>query len=288
MEYILVTGSNGMIGKKTVTTLLNKGYHVLGISNEEKSDIFSERYKYINLNVIDYLAMKNLFNEYDISRVIHLAAIAHTSKEMDSSWSQYYRINTLASKNLFSLAEEKRLPVFFASSLDVYGITNGSVNTRTHTKPIGNYAKSKSIAEDYLKEICSKYTIARLAPVYTEENQKDIRKRYFISYPNICYCIGKGLDYEFVNINKVVNSIAEWCDNKKVENQIINLYDNEVINTKKLIKKEQSIGNGKICIIVPLWLAKVMETGVNICFRRNEYFRFKVSKVLNPIKIERD
>lgn len=286
MGYILVTGSNGMLGKHVVNRLLEAGYKVLGISIEDRANIINKNYIYKTLDLTNCVELEAIFSEYNISHVIHLAAVAHIHKGMDDSWSQYYRINTLCSKTIFKCASTYKIPVFFTSSIDVYGINENEVDEKILPKPISFYARSKWMAENLLQEICKNgaYLIARFVPIYTEDNKKDIRKRFYINYPNICYRLGKGKEYEFLSINKVLELILWWVSNSSEIKDIVNIRDKKRFNTKELIDIEQASGKVKFVIKLPEWVVACLKFTIDLLLKNNLAHRFTAYKVINPIR----
>lgn len=288
MQNILVTGSNGILGRQVVKGLVEASYNVLGISVENEPVYKHEKYSYKQMDIIRCIDVEALFEENSISHIVHLAAIAHTYKGMDDSWSQYYRINTLCSKTVFNCARSHSIPVFFASTVDVYGVTKGEVDENIDPNPIGSYARSKMMAEKALAEICdgSTYQIVRFAPIYTEENRKDIEKRYFIKYPNICYLIGDGREYEFLAVEKAVKYIIDWVGDPNTGERIKNLCDAERQNTRDLIIAEREKGNAKLVIRIPNWIANLVFACVKKCFAQRPSFIFLISKIFKPIRLK--
>src|SRR4051794_2851593 len=110
MKSILVTGSNGLIGKKVVEALLKDGYCVTGISKGKDSKTKHDRFQYVSADLTQSMELDKIFNENEFSQVIHLAAIAHGIKGLNISWSEYYRVNTLISRNIFEYASLKKIP----------------------------------------------------------------------------------------------------------------------------------------------------------------------------------
>ena len=213
MENILVTGCNGLIGQEVVKGLLKEGFKVTGIDNRETSDFNSKNFSFIKLDLTSELELTKLFAMNDFSHVIHLAAIAHSIKGVKISWSRYYRINTLISRRIFQLASKKQIPIFFASTIDVYGIQTKIIDDNIVPNPIGHYAKSKFLAENALREIAQQpYLIARFAPIYSDNNRNDIHKRYYIRYPKIAYLFGDGVNYEFLHVDNVVRLVLKWVN----------------------------------------------------------------------------
>jgi nucleoside-diphosphate-sugar epimerase len=154
-KSILVTGSNGLVGQQVVKGLLDKGYRVIGVDIGESKVIEDNQFKYISADLTQTMQVARLFQENCFSHIIHLAAIAHPIRGVNISWSRYYRVNTLMSRQIFEYASKKQIPVYFASTVEVYGVTQGKVSPETERCPIGKYAKSKYAAENALMEICS-------------------------------------------------------------------------------------------------------------------------------------
>lgn len=286
MKYILVTGSNGMIGKYVVKALLEAGYHVLGIAYHSLATIQHPNYSYKSLDMTQCLALEQLLEQYEISHIIHLAAIAHTIRSEEQDWNLYYRMNTLITKTVARYSEKIKAFLFFTSSIDIYGLTNSEVTEKTMPQPITFYAYSKLLAEKAIKEYATYYTIARLAPVYSEENQKDIRKRYYIRYPHIGYCIGNGMNYDFLSVEQLVHVILLWCQNPQDYQGIMNLCDVQAMNTYRLLRKEKE-KHALVTIPVPLYMANGIWSAISLIGKRNSKLTFSISKVLRPIKIRR-
>lgn len=287
MNRVLVTGVSGLVGCLAVKALLDEGYKVFGLDCAD-AKISHKNYLHIKTDLTDVFGVEKVFNDYYISHVIHLAAIAHKAGQNDLSWSRYYRINTLCAKTVFESAAERKIPVFFSSTVDVYGITDKTVTAKTKPKPIGDYAKSKYLAEEALKDICrySPYTIARFAPVYTEEEKRDIQRRYYLKYPKLCYLIGKGMSYEFLSAENIVKSITTWVKNARNQQTII-LSDEMRFHTAKLIEAEKLRGLANITLRLPRWPFSLMGFGTKLLFGRQSYYSLMVSKIVSPVRITR-
>lgn len=287
MKSILVTGSNGLLGKKVVESLLKEGYYVTGISREKDSKTKHDRFQYVSGDLTKIMEVEKLFSENEFSHVIHLAAIAHAIKGLNISWSKYYRVNTLMSHHIFECASLKEIPVFYSSTVDVYGIKNGIINESTEPNPIGPYGKSKYLAEQSLmKSAKQPYLIARFAPVYTEENKRDIQRRYYIKYPSICYLIDSGMEYEFLSAKNVINIVIKWVKSPQSLKGIINICDEKRYNTKELIMEDKEKGLARKVIKIPKWVKELMRLTINVVFGRNEFLKFSAYKIILPMRFE--
>ena len=237
---ILVTGSAGMIGSYVVKGLIEKGHTVIGVDRVKPK----EKLDGLTPAVID-LASKNdvnkLFEENKIDRCIHLAALAHTAGMKNLTWDIYYKINVECAENVFEACATHNVPVLFISTVDAIGMVKGLITPETNLNPISLYGKSKAMAEGRLKEICHVWNIYRFSPVYTPEVKRDIEKRYYLKYPNWAYKIGKGGQFEVLNVTEAVAAMVEWVD-KPVDNTIHVIKDPELLDINDLIKAEKAEG----------------------------------------------
>ncbi len=287
-KSILVTGCNGLVGQQVVKGLLDKGHKITGIGIGNFDGLQAENFKYIAADLTQEPDISEMFKGNNFSHVIHLAAIAHSIKGINISWSRYYRVNTMMSRRIFEFASRNRIPIFFASTVDVYGIQNQEINEETTPNPIGFYGKSKALAEKALMETAPQpYLIARFAPIYSASNKKDIYRRYYIKHPKIAYLINKGMNYEFLSLDLAGSVITQWVDNYESMRGILNVVDTISHNTKAMLEKD--IGNGvkPIVMTIPNFLYKLMVLVVNILFCKLPFYKFSAYKILKPMRFDK-
>ena len=204
---ILVTGSAGMIGSYVVKGLIEKGHTVIGVDRvkpkEELDGLTS-----VVLDLASKEDLIKLFDDRKIDRAIHLAALAHTAGMKNLTWEVYHKINVECAENVFEACATHNVPVLFISTVDAIGMVKGLITPETKLNPISLYGKSKAMAEGRLKDICKVWNIYRFSPVYTPEVKRDIEKRYYLKYPNWAYKIGKGGQFEVLNVTEAV---ADMC-----------------------------------------------------------------------------
>ena len=277
---VLVTGANGMIGSQLVDGLLNAGHTVIGIGRRE-SRAESANYRYYQLDLADREKLAELVEANRVDRLIHLAALAHTAGETDLSWERYYHINVECAKNVFDAAGER--PVLFISTVDVYGFTKGTVNARTEPRPVTNYGKSKKLAEDECAK-CRHYTIFRFSPVYTDTIKRDIQKRYYLKYPGVAYQIGKGTEYEILNVKKAVQSMVDWCG-EEPKNDVRIIKDSRPMWTPDYIKAEKAAGRAKVVVRIPRWMVNCGYAVLRGLLGENEKI-YLLNKAARPLRTE--
>ena len=252
MKRILVTGAAGMIGSATVEALIAQGYEVIGIDRREYH-MDSPSYRHYVVDLGDPQALQRIFSDHAIDRVIHMAALAHTLKGESFTPEDYRYFNVECAQNVFDSAGE--IPVLFISTVDVYGFTRDVVDGQSPVDPVSPYALSKVQAEENCKKL-PHYSIYRFSPVYTPLVKRDIQKRYYLKYPNLAYRIGKGTQYEILDIRNAVKAIVQWSQ-AEVKNEVRIIKDPQNMDTRDYIQMEKNEGRAKFVLYVPRWTVKL-------------------------------
>ncbi len=278
---ILVTGSAGMIGGYVVKGLIEKGHTVIGVDRRQ-SDIQLNGLEQVVLDLSSKDDVMHLFANHKIDRAIHLAALAHRAGEQDLSFERYKFVNVTCAENVFEACASHGVPVLFISTVDAIGMVREIVTPETELNPISTYGKSKAMAENRLKEICKTYNIYRFSPVYTPEVKRDIEKRYYLKYPNWAYKIGKGGQFEVLNVTGAVDAMVEWVD-KKVDNSIHVIKDPELLDINKLIAAEKAEGRAKHVLRFPRWLVLCGYYMIRLLFGKSNK-TYLVFKALWPFR----
>ena len=230
MNRILITGSNGYIGKSLVANLQSK-YELTGIDINKTCS--NNTINYLQCDIADYEDLYLKLNKYEFDYIIHCAAIAHNDdgKFKDED---FYRVNAVGTKNLIDYSENTNIKKFiFFSTIDVYGKIDScdEITEETVTQPLSVYGKSKLAAEKYL---CTKrnipFVIIRLAPVYSSELLKDVRKRILLTSflgLYLIFQIGNGRQkYSFVSLENVLRIIGHIIDDEEFPKyEIFNIRD---------------------------------------------------------------
>ncbi len=169
---ILVTGAAGFIGSHTAVRLLRRGEGEVIVGLDNLDDFYSPDRKRQNLaevalqeqrpgqfvfvegDVRDRRLLAQLFDQYEFSSVIHLAARVGVKASVQNPW-LYYDVNVMGTLNLLDAVREhadangQHANVVFASTSLVYGRTETVpfVETDTADRPLAPYAASKRAAE---------------------------------------------------------------------------------------------------------------------------------------------
>ena len=281
---ILVTGSAGMIGSYVVKGLVDKGHTVLGVDRRrnDNANLDENPFTQVVLDLGSKEDVMRLFEEHQIDRCIHLAALAHTKGVVDTSWEAFKKVNVDCAENLFEACAKHNVPVLFISTVDAIGMVKGLITPDTELNPISNYGKSKAMAEGRLKEICQAYNIYRFSPVYTEDVKRDIQKRYYLKYPDWAYLIGGGQQFEVLNVRKAVSAMVDWVD-KDVDNTIHIIKDDVLLNSANVIAEERAEGRAKHILRIPRWMVVCGYYCIKLVFG-NSNKTYLVFKALWPFR----
>lgn len=167
-KNILVAGGAGYIGSHMVLTLLNKGYYPITYDN------LSEGHKeavlggtLIEGELSDARKLKEVFENYEISAVMHFAANCYVGESMTNP-AKYYENNVFNTFNLINVMLKAKINKFiFSSSAATYGNPIHSPITEEHPQnPINTYGNTKLIVEKMLHDYGRAYNFASISLRY--------------------------------------------------------------------------------------------------------------------------
>lgn len=281
---ILLTGASGMIGSRVALALCQRGHRVIGV-DIAGAKAAHENYTHVICDLTRPDDVEALFAAHPADRVAHLAALAHVTGETDLGWNRYFMLNVLASQHVFACAARRAMPVFFASTVDVYGIAKDAVTEATPPAPIGGYARSKVEAERRLAALMgdAPFFIGRFAPVYTSDDMRDVRRRFYLKYPNVAYLVGGGRDYAFLNADRVAEAVGLWADRESAPTGVVNFTDDAPMRAADLVAREQRYGKAGRVLRVPAWAARLGLAAARLCPGK---LRLNVNKILNPARFD--
>lgn len=184
---ILITGSNGFIGKNLVDKLLPQNYKILGVDNEFTS-ITSPKQKTKYTLLHKHIADINNDDLNNVDVLIHLAAVKKHSVLDATGEKELFNTNFLGTHKLFNLAAANGVKkIIYASSLYAHGAMQKLLaNESDYPRPLTLYGQSKLFGENVLEEVCAHAGIRGVAI-----------RLYFIYGPQQYY--GKGYPSVFIS-----------------------------------------------------------------------------------------
>lgn len=141
MEIVLITGSNGLIGAQAARFFIGKNFHVVGIDNDMRKELFGDdastlwarkklmeefkqQYEHFDIDIRNSEEISRIFEKYgkDIKLVIHTAAQpSHDWAAKDPL--KDFTINANGTLNLLEASRKfcPMVPFIFTSTNKVYG-----------------------------------------------------------------------------------------------------------------------------------------------------------------------
>ena len=173
---ILVTGGAGFIGSHLVRLLVNKNpeYHIINMdvltyagNLENLKDIENEEnYSFVKCDVCDFKKVKQVFVDYKIDSVIHLAAQTHVDRSIEDPFS-FTQTNVMGTLSLLQASKEHWVSNFenklfyHVSTDEVYGSlgSEGVFTEETAYDPHSPYSASKASSDHFVRAFADTYGI---------------------------------------------------------------------------------------------------------------------------------
>ena len=176
MRNILVTGGAGFIGSHLVRLLVNKypNHHIINMdvltyagNLENLKDIEAkENYTFVKCDICDFKKVKQVFVDYKIDSVIHLAAESHVDRSIEDPFS-FAQTNVMGTLSLLQAAKsywesnfENKL-FYHVSTDEVYGSLGktGYFTEKTSYDPHSPYSASKASSDHFARAFCDTYDL---------------------------------------------------------------------------------------------------------------------------------
>ena len=174
MKSILVSGGAGFIGSHLVRLFVNKypKYHIINMdvltyagNLENLKDIeHKENYSFVKCDICDFKKVKQVFVDYKIDSVIHLAAESHVDRSIEDPFS-FAQTNVMGTLSLLQVAKaywngNLTDKLFYHVSTDeVYGSLGkeGFFTETTKYDPHSPYSASKASSDHFVRAFHDTY-----------------------------------------------------------------------------------------------------------------------------------
>lgn len=171
---ILVTGGAGFIGSHLVRLLVNKysTYHIINLdlltyagNLENLKDIeHKENYSFVKCDICDFKKVKQVFVDYKIDSLIHLAAESHVDRSIEDPFS-FAQTNVMGTLSLLQAAKSywknnfKNKLFYHVSTDEVYGSLGetGYFTENTNYDPHSPYSASKASSDHFVRAFSDTY-----------------------------------------------------------------------------------------------------------------------------------
>jgi UDP-glucose 4-epimerase len=159
---VLVTGGAGYIGSHTSVELLAAGYDVVAVDNLDNSSleaveavraISGRDLTFVQADVADPVALRDVFSAHPIDAVIHFAALKAVGESVANPL-RYYRNNVGSTINLLeTMGAFGVRKLVFSSSCTVYGEPDRVPITEDFPlRAVNPYGRTKLASEDIMRD----------------------------------------------------------------------------------------------------------------------------------------
>jgi UDP-glucose 4-epimerase len=209
VSRILVTGSEGFIGRKAVERFRQGGHEVFTL------DVLGSGEQHF---VVDLVCddLKRIFEICRPELVIHTAAQTDVSKSFEDPIRDF-EINVLGTLNLLLASQKIKTFIYLHSGGAVYD-SNATLplTEKSNEFPVSPYGASKRAAEDIVRIICEKNSISwtslALSNVYGDviDNPKGVIYQFWhnLMSNKSCEINGPSVTRDFVHVEDVVDAIV--------------------------------------------------------------------------------
>lgn len=268
MKKILITGCAGMIGSHLLDELLKLGdYEIIGIDNFSfgsreniKHNFDNSKFKFYSIDIFDIDTLKILAR--DVDTIVHLAAV----KKIDEKTSGIPTLttNVTGTENILKIASMWNCKVVFASTSDVYGMSND-----LPFREDGDLLLGPSMIKRWAYAVSKLYCEQLAFAYYKDKNVPVVILRYFGGYSNRSKLLWSGGHIPiFIDailngtkvpihgdgsqtrsmafITDIVDGTLKAMESDKAVGEIINIGNDEeisVLESAKIIHK--IVSNGK-------------------------------------------
>jgi nucleoside-diphosphate-sugar epimerase len=244
---VLVTGSEGLIGKELSKKLEEKKINVVGYDIKNGQDI------------LDQESLEKII--CDIDGVIHLAAISRVVTGYNDPYAAVVT-NVIGTTNILDSIRRKNPScwMIFGSSREVYGESQCVIKESDPQKPVNVYGASKSAGEYLTLCYGNNYNlrtfVVRFSNVFGGLNDHPDRvvPRFFnqaLANEDITLYGGNQI-FDFVHLSDAVDGliklIQKIINNEKLEYRTLHFITGKSLSLIELSKKIIKLTNSKSCI----------------------------------------
>lgn len=246
-DNVLVTGSTGFIGSYLSDCLAEQmNTNVICLGRNSINILTNPLCKYVKGDICDFHILENLFQEYEIRKVYHLAGSASVPLSNEYPTIDYEN-NVLGTYNILNLAVKFKIDKFvFSSSAAVYGNPIYTPIDEGHPlNPISNYGVNKLYGEKlglcYSNIYDLPFTSVRIFTTYGPKQTRlviyDLIKKLSRNKEEL-EVLGTGEEIrDYCYIKDTINALMLIMESDKSIGNVYNLAGGKPIRIKDLVKK---------------------------------------------------
>ena len=214
---VSITGGAGFIGKRLVQSLLEAG-HQLRVLSRKKRD---------TVEGIEYYVGDLSKDDTDYSAFLeNVDVLFHCAGEV-SNQDLMYKLHVDGTRQLLKQAKNKKVGRWVQlSSVGAYGACrNGLITETSPENPKGIYEKTKTLADESVRDSGIPYVILRPSIVFASDMpNQSLNQLLSMIRKGIFFYIGRsGALVNYVHVNDVVNALILCGQNSRAINNTYNI-----------------------------------------------------------------
>jgi len=311
MSYVLITGSNGLVGSESAIFFIKKGFKIIGIDNNLRQSFFGKEastlwirnkllseyknYHHFNNDIRNKLFLKKIFKKFSrkIKLIIHCAAqpshdFAKDNAELDFS------VNAVGTLNLLELTRVfcKKVPFIHMSTNKVYGDNPNKIKLiekKNRWELKKNNKLYNGIDERFSIDNCT-HSFFGVSKTYADLLVQEYGKNYGLN--TVCFRAGciTGPNHSGAQLHGFLSYLVKQCivkrkysiigyKGKQVRDNIhsfdlVNCFWEFYKNPKK--GKIYNIGGGRISNCSIIEAIKFVEKKKNIKVKKNYIYKNRI------------
>jgi dTDP-4-dehydrorhamnose reductase len=166
MKKVLITGSNGLLGQKLLDLYLTiEDIELIATARGENRYPRKEGYTYTSLDITNEKEVQHVIAQHAPDCIINTAAMTNVdSCETDKEGCDKLNVDAVA--YLIAAANTAGAHLIHLSTDFIFDGKKGPYKEDDEPNPLSYYGHSKLLAENMVREYCTKWSIARTVLVY--------------------------------------------------------------------------------------------------------------------------
>jgi len=251
-KRILITGSNGFVGKKLVAKLRAKGFSVREFDLDKGNDLLKQEDCAIAVKGIEI--------------IVHAAAV------LDEKSKLLWEVNANGTENLIKAAAEAKAERFIhLSTVGVHGNQKEKVNEKSEIAPVTDYEKSKARAEEIVLEYQEMIEITIIRPAIVLGANEYWGKIVGLMEKNFPL-VGNGKNnWQTIYIDDLVDAIVFCVEKDSTTGETFVVAEEKALTLEELcIELKKALKLEPRMKKIPFWLGKILAR-LYITFSRNSF-----------------
>ncbi|MFZ1530158.1 MAG: SDR family oxidoreductase [Ferruginibacter sp.] len=166
MTKILLTGSNGFVGRRLVGDLLQDNYIVIATARDNNARPFAgEKFSFFIMDFTNEQQVKDVFDQVNPSVVIHCGAMSKPD-ECELNKDAALRTNLYGTELLLKYAGAVKSHFIYLSTDFVFDGSKAMHKEEDEPAPVNFYGHTKLLGENAVRRYTGNWTIVRTVLVY--------------------------------------------------------------------------------------------------------------------------